>query len=799
MGPAPVFVYGFDDLTPVERRALETLSGPAGAEIVVSLTWEAGRAALVARGDAVEALRPHAAEIIELPALAHYYEAQSGPALHHLERHLFEPQPPGRVNPGAAVRLMEAGGERAEAELVAAEVLALLRAAVPASEIVVIYRSLRRVGPLVERVFEAGGIPMALRRAVPFTHTALGRGVLSLVRCALLAEGAASGADLLAYLRTPGVLVELETADGVEATVRTSGIRTAAQALSRSRLRLPELEVLRRARDPLHELGRQARQLFSSHRRGQAPVFDRREELDGRALSALLRSLEELEELHEPLSGEELVDVLERLTVPVKDAPAGEAVLVAEPLEIRARRFRVVFVCGLQESEFPRAGVPDPLLGDELRRELAAITPSNGDGARLSLRPRGDALEQERYLFYASVTRATDQVVLSYRSSDEEGGIQLPSPFIADVADLLDEGWIARRRRRLLADVVWTADEAPTGRELARARALEAAGPMAGTKPARNGARSSTLGEAALGHVRHSTVVSAGALESYAECPVKWLVDRELQVQPLAPETDSLVRGQVVHRVLEELYRRLGEPVSEATLARAQAAVGELLGEYAAPVGGAQPPAIRAGLVRAIQADIERFLALEASSGGDWSPSGLELRFGFEDEEEEAGSLPALELPGGVRVRGVIDRVDTEPPTDEGAETRRRAIVRDYKTGATRPEYQGARWEVDQRLQVPLYMLAVRELLALDPIAGFYQPLGGDDLRPRGVFVEGAPVGSEVLRTDARASEGVHAELEAAAGRAAALAAGLRAGRLEPRPETCSRYGCAYPGICRAG
>jgi RecB family exonuclease len=203
--------------------------------------------------------------------------------------------------------------------------------------------------------------------------------------------------------------------------------------------------------------------------------------------------------------------------------------------------------------------------------------------------------------------------------------------------------------------------------------------------------------------------------------------------------------------------------------------------------------------VRAIEADIGRFLALEASSGAKWPPGGLELRFGFEDEEEAAESLPALELSGGVRVRGVIDRVDIEPATGKGADMPRRAIVRDYKTGATRAEYQGARWEVDQRLQVPLYMLAVRELLSLDPVAGFYQPIGGDDLRPRGVFVEGAPVGCEVLRTDARESEGVHAELEAAARRAAELAAGLRAGLLEPRPDTCSRGGCAYPGICRAG
>ncbi len=821
-GAAPVFVYGFDDLTPLERHALETLSGAAGAEVVVSLTWERGRAALRARGETLQGLQPAAATVVELPPLADYYEPGAAAVLHRLERRLFEPEAGERIDPGSAVRLLESGGERAEVELLASEVLALLRAGVPAAEIVVVYRSLRAVGPLVERVFTAAGIPISIRRAVPFTHTALGRGLTALVRCALLVEHAAGAGELLAYLRTPGVLAEAELADRVEAMVRRKGMREAAQALERSGLRLAEIALLRDARDPLEELSRQARALLSSHRRGLAPVLEQREELDARALSVLLRTLEELRELDRPVDGQELVEVLEGLSIPLESGSVDAAVLVAEPLEIRAQRFRVVIVGGLQESEFPRLGAPDPLLTDELRRELAAPLGANRNGSSLGsadagacgplrLRLREDALEHERYLFYATVTRATEQVVLSYRSSDEEGGIELPSPFIADVADLLDSGWTARRRRRLLADVVWPGDQAPTPREAARARALAAGAPPA----ADGGAGLPALGEAALGHVRHRRIVSAGALECYADCPVKWLVERELRPEPLAPEAEYFVRGRVVHTVLELLYRRLGAPVSEATLARARKIVAELLTEHAGPVGAGQPPAIRAGMVRSIEADIGRFLECEAASGGSWSPEKLELRFGFDEQEEPRGgeareehhetkpSLPALQLPGEVRVRGMIDRVDVEPAAragaSAGARAGRRGIVRDYKTGGTRAEFQGARWEPDRQLQVPLYMLAVKQLLGLEPVAGFYQPLGGDDLRPRGVFAEGAPVGGEVLPTDAREPQQLQAALDAAAARATELAAGLRAGRIAPRPDTCSRYGCAYPGICRAG
>ena len=54
--------------------------------------------------------------------------------------------------------------------------------------------------------------------------------------------------------------------------------------------------------------------------------------------------------------------------VEVRQGEEGDGVLLADPLEIRARRFRAVFVCGLQDGEFPRRPVPEPFLDDEARR-----------------------------------------------------------------------------------------------------------------------------------------------------------------------------------------------------------------------------------------------------------------------------------------------------------------------------------------------------------------------------------------------------------------------------------------------
>jgi ATP-dependent helicase/DNAse subunit B len=799
-GSDPVYFYGFDDLTALERDAVETLARIVGVEVTVSLTYEPGREALIARAEAVQELRPLAQTVVDLPAGDEHYAPASRTALHHLERSLFEPDPE-RVQPGPAITLLEAGGERAEAELVCEQVLELLRAGVPGEEIVVVYRSRAAAAPLLARVCAQYGIALASGYELPFGHTPLGRALLGAARCALLDERQARAEDLLDYLRAPGLLERPEIADGLEAGVRRGGLRTAAQARALLGWELGELDSLASAGDPASELCRLGRRLFAAPYRGTAATLDREQELDARALARLVRGVGELSELNSlggfgrakspgapfsaaELRGAELIALLEGLTVEAGAPAAPGEVLLAEPLEIRARRFAAVFVCGLQEGEFPLPARPEPFFSDERRRELAA---SSG----LRLRPREDSLARERYLFYAALSRATERVFLAYRSSDEEGNLALPSPFIADVAELLDPSWREHRQRRLLADVVWEPARAPTARELQRSLA-SARAPVAGEEPDPERG----LGASALAKVRHSQILSAGALETYGDCPVKWLVERELQPQPLQPEPEPITRGNLMHAALERLLRELDGPVSPASLPRARQILDRLLGELSTGAGAAlapgSPELVRAGGLRAIEADLRRYLEHEAAGGCEWRPHGLELRFGFEPDPERP-SLPPLELGEGadrVLVRGMIDRVD--------ADQSGQALVRDYKSGASRQEHPAARWRAERRLQVALYMLVVRELVGLDPVGGFYQALRGDDLRARGMFVKGTPVGSAVVANDARDPAQLQAELEDAAARAIALAANLRSGELTPCPQTCSRDGCSYPAICRS-
>jgi hypothetical protein len=345
---------------------------------------------------------------------------------------------------------------------------------------------------------------------------------------------------------------------------------------------------------------------------------------------------------------------------------------------------------------------------------------------------------------------------------------------------------------RGLADVTWGAGEEPSERERARTRA--ARGPRAEPRPL-----GSLRSDAVLGALREQARFSAGALEDYAACPVNWLVRRNLRPGALDPDAEPLVRGQLAHQALAATLAGLRAETGSARVEPASLPVAErLLGDAIEELRHDLPisaDATRArAAVRSLEVDLRRYLAFEAAHPDRHEPEHFELGFGFVEDEDGLGPLELGE--GSVRLRGYVDRVDV----DRGRGT---AIVRDYKA-RSRAEFPVAQWRDKQRLQVALYLLAVKRLLGLDPVAGVYQPLhaSGEKLRPRGIVLETEEsteqTGTTWVGPDVLPREEFDAALEAAEALAVQLADELRAGRLEPSPATCTPSGgCAYPGICR--
>src|SRR4051812_18434519 len=438
-GSTPVFFYGFDSFTPLELDAIEALAARADAPVTVSLPYERGRAAFKAVAPYFEQLSAFAGDHVELEAIDEHYAAESRAALHHLERTLYD-EPGERPDAGQAVRLHAAGGERAEVELVGAEVLRMLRSGTDPGQVAVVFREPERYGSVVEQVFDAYGIPFSIERRVPLAHPALGRGLLALLRC----SNGGTAEALLASLRTRGKIREPALVDILEAEARRTGAQTAAAARrlweKRDRWRLEEIDRLRDAADErglLAALDGQLERLFSAPYRRNAVKFGPGEMDDPRVFREARRALADLHSLATdgPLDRDRrhaVHETLAALPVRLGEDPRPDRVQVASPAEIRARRFEAVFVCGLQEGEFPRPQRANPFLSEEDRR---AISEAGG----LRLPGRDDQLERERYLFYVCASRAERVLMLSSRVSDEEGGPQVGSFFLQDVADLFHD------------------------------------------------------------------------------------------------------------------------------------------------------------------------------------------------------------------------------------------------------------------------------------------------------------------------------------------------------------------------
>jgi ATP-dependent helicase/DNAse subunit B len=801
-GTTPVFFYGFDDLTPLQREAIDALAVGVGVDALVSLTFEPGRHAFAGRARTVNDLAEIATEWRRMEESDAYYEPASRQALHALERRLFEESPQPPVDPGAAVALLQAGGERAEAELVAAEVLRLLGDGVAAEEIAVVVRSLDDAAPLLERVLSGFDVPFALRRNVAFGHLPLGGALVALLRCALLGG---SATDLITYLRGPGVLGDPALADRLERDVRRRGAVTAADALRLWRAEeIAGLGRLQRAgeRGPValcealtEELERMLETALGRMAGTGAPLLDRTAHELAQAAATGRAALAELAALAReapPLAPApaELAAHLAGVAVRVGEAAGPGRVTVCDPFALRARRVRALILCGLQEGAFPRPATPEPFLSDRERQELATVS-----GIRLELHE--DALAVERYLFYATVSRPEERLVLSTRTADDDGDPAVSSFFLDDVRAVLDPLPVTFRP---LGAVAWGGDAAPTRREAARVAA--AAGPPRVPAPI-----APLRGETILRELRERPAWSPSALESWAGCPVKWFVERYLLLEDLGPDAEPLSRGTVAHDTLESTLRELrvrtgSAKVRPQTLEQARDIMRVALDEAAARTPISTNPERLATGVRRLQADLERYLEAAAHDGSAYEPRHLEVSFGFEGAQEHEDrqpadaddpdrlALPPLELQapdGPLRLRGRIDRVDVDP-------SGKRLQVIDYKTGQAKP---GARWVEDRLFQATLYLRAASEHLGLAPDGAFYQPLSSGDARRRGLIEEDADPGLDAVPTDRVPDDDMRATMDAVIDLAVVAAAQARSGALEPRPETCTSRGCAFPGLCR--
>ncbi len=526
---------------------------------------------------------------------------------------------------------------------------------------------------------------------------------------------------------------------------------------------------------------------------------------EARAWDLVLGVLEELRDL-DGLSSDERGSVdrdafstmvasrLDEATIPALSD--GEGLMVAPLHTAVGINFDRVAVVGLNEGVFPRAGREDSLLSDQVRAQAHGL-----------LLARSEQLPMDVAAVTAVVAAARGRAALTMSRGDlrtrrtrswPPGLNHLVDPEGSVVVDSHHRGMVDHGRPASVAEfrlrslMVHTDSGQPAGSHpavqldpfLSRALGL-----------ARD--RSRPRLTAATGRLPAGAVdptvrpLSPTALEAYAACPRRYLLERVLRLaEDERPERNDEIgpreRGSLVHAVLE---RFVGEAIDDDCLPEPDVewdadAARRLESALDTEVDSAAGQGLTGGRVqteilrRELRSELLRFLPRdnEVRRERQSRPFAVEYSLGM-----EAGRPLVFRLGDGreVLLRGIVDRVDL---TDDGG-----VLVIDYKGGSKRP-FQGLAADPlnsGRRLQLPLYGRLLADELGRDgPRTAAYWLTKEDSLIP----VELSPeLDGELDRHVGAALDGIEA----------GLFPGVPGGRLGwPRLtfENCSF--CALDRIC---
>jgi superfamily I DNA/RNA helicase len=377
---------------------------------------------------------------------------------------------------------------------------------------------------------------------------------------------------------------------------------------------------------------------------------------------------------------------------------SGGGVQVLTAMEARGRTFEHLFLAGLNRDVFPRGVREDPLLPDDLRRVIQRVIPD--------VPVKLGGFDEERWLF-SHLLSSSPSVTLSWQSVDEDGKAVSASPLLRDAAEAprvpplwsreaVCQGPRTAAERAVLAGLHGSRSDlalvlplavggtSPNTLAAARLAVLDEIDPDLRTPEGR--AARSRLGPyfgfvgPAGGHPsdprRRDLFVTH--LESLASCPWQLFLQRLLRLEPtpdplqMAPGSDPLLMGNLVHAVLERLAREaglsgIGEEGSPVLVSwPAEAELRRFLEEESVRLL-AEEGVFLNGLARALAEQVAP--RLDAARDSDWAEGPVSVL-----RVEDEGALQVLDSQGRPRsVRFRADRVDL---LEDG--TLRRT---DYKTG----------------------------------------------------------------------------------------------------------------------
>lgn len=463
-----------------------------------------------------------------------------------------------------------------------------------------------------------------------------------------------------------------------------------------------------------------------------------------------------------------------------------DAVQVYSVQMARQKEFKVVFLAGLLQKNFPGIVKEDTILKDSERRALKDL----GFEERLA------RSHHERYYFYLALTRARERIYLSYPRFDLEGKESLPSFFVEEVRKVFKQAIPTLSEERSLS--IPKPERAVSLRELENYLAFELGERDLAARLKKKGPAVRSLYEFLIHKKVISKIVppslaggldvafhkkelkekfskknkfSSTSLEAYGGCPFRYYASKELKL--IEPEKNELIllEGTIFHELLcAYLEKAIHDQLDLEELRCAiEEALNKKWGLFASPAEKTLLKDIfQRHLLRIFENEKERL----ASS--PYQPRLFEKSASFGKKDSPRGALVIRSEKGSFELAGEMDRVDV----DEAAQ---KAVIIDYKTGKTRA-FKKKEVEEGKHLQLPLYAEALRQLFDLVP-AGFL------------IYSIKSAKESGLAGGDKDLVE-VQRLIEAALEYAKQYAAAIRKAQFPVDPKECPNF-CSFGGVCR--
>ena len=474
-----VFVYGFYDLTPLQRTLVSRIV-TAARQARAYLLWDEGGAA---RGfeyaaPTVEFFK----ELLGVPQVESLGDVGAQSDLCRLRRGIFMDWPPGadesqdREPPAAdgSVRILNCPGETAEAEEVAREVLRRSRVSPSPDGVCVLARTAEEVAADLAEALDRAGVRYYMSEGRPLAGTMAGRILLALLE---LAESEAERSDVIEFLSVADIPWPQDLhATALDRLSRLAGVVKGWASWPERLSFWAEVQSERARRAELESEGdalRREAELARVAAGSLGEFFQDVRGLHGVATwEEMSRRLGGLAERFIPASAVCRADVLNA----VRDLAALDVTGVQADVGRAARLLRqalsdawrksggfqrtgvaftgimasrgatsdVVILPRLLEKSFPRQIGLDPLLGDRERDALNGLVAALECG-ELSLQQRRP--EEERYLLRLALGAARRAVVLTYpRMEQDSGRPRILSRFIQQTCDALCERMVRPER-----------------------------------------------------------------------------------------------------------------------------------------------------------------------------------------------------------------------------------------------------------------------------------------------------------------------------------------------------------------